>query len=127
MRSRLTGTNATFLDQPKYWWFKHWFFMCYMYSCSFHVAPLSQEWPFTEEKLQYRLKTSLKYHCKIYIDFIVQFETFWWVCTIAKPSFLNEQTHKQCEQMARLFSQYLALCSNENLPNGIFCQNSYLY
>ena len=28
-------------------------------------------------------------------------------------------TREQCDQMAQLFLQYLAICNNENLPNSI--------
>ena len=30
----------------------------------------------------------------------------------------EERSYNQCDQMARMFVQYLAVYNNENLPNG---------
>ena len=33
--------------------------------------------------------------------------------------FLKKYTNCQCDQMAGSFVQYLVICNNENLPNGL--------
>ena len=38
---------------------------------------------------------------------------------IKGPSKLSRLvTYKQCDQMAKIILKYLAICNNENLPNG---------